>query len=107
MSKTNEQCVGCDLYKDGHCTKYRANGAANPSSKEWFTENVSSGCHLDASDAFIPVNRVCRHSSIFGNYYFGITDEDIERLKNGEVMALVNEYGIFIGYVEEEEDGDV
>lgn len=87
----NKLCEGCDLYKNGHCMKYRLNGAAKPSDADWLdsvTENEGE---------FIPINRMCRKGSIFGNTYIGLTLEDIERLKKGEIIHIPGEYGIFIG----------
>lgn len=52
------------------------------------------------------VDRMCRKSSIFGNLYFYITDEDIKALKNGKILFHVDEYGIFIGYKKGEETND-
>ena len=86
----NEKCHGCDLYTDGHCTKVRKNGKCNPSDRSWFYDEAE----------FIPVDRMCRHSSIFGNDYIGLTIEDIERLKNGEILHIGGEYGTFIGLAE-------
>ena len=41
---------------------------------------------------------ICQKSSIWGNYYIALTDEQIEAIKNGEVFALLHEeYNIFIG----------
>lgn len=90
----NEKCNGCDLYTDGHCTKVRKNGACNPSSRDW----------LDDEAEFIPVDRMCRYASIFGNDYIGLTMDDIERLKNGEILHLYGEYGTFIGLAEVMDD---
>ena len=44
------------------------------------------------------MNQMCCESSLHGNYYFYVTDEDIEALKNGKVLFYVDEYGMFIGY---------
>ena len=46
-------------------------------------------------------DRMCRKSNIFGNDYVGITLDDIERIKNGEILHISGEYGTFIGFVEE------
>lgn len=46
---------------------------------------------------------MCRKSSIWGNEFIGLTDDDIERLKNGEVIHIAGEYGTFIGFVKKEE----
>lgn len=41
---------------------------------------------------------VCKLGSIFGNYHIGLTDEQIEGIKNGEIYAVLHEeYNIFIG----------
>lgn len=85
------KCEGCDLYTNGYCTKFRQNGKAKPSTREW----------LDEYGELIPEYRMCRKSSIFGNVYVGITLDDIERIKNGEILHISGEYGTFIGLVDE------
>lgn len=32
------KCEGCNLYVNGHCTKFRQNGKAKPSTREWLDE---------------------------------------------------------------------
>ena len=90
-----EKCQGCDLYKNGHCTKWSKNCSAQPSTIKWFTDDPIEKLE------FTSVDRVCRKSSIFGNYYIAITQSDIDRLKNGEVGYILDEYGTFICLVEE------
>lgn len=90
-------CEGCDLYRNGHCIKYRKNGKAEPSTREWLYEDLGIS-ELE----FISEDRMCRKSSIFGNDYVGITLDDIERIKNGEILHIRGEYGTFIGLVEKE-----
>lgn len=92
----NEKCNGCRLYENGHCTKYRKNGACDPSTRDFLDTN---------SRAFIPVDRMCEYSSIFGNVYVGLFPEDLEKLKNGEILHIPGEYGTFIGLVEVKDDG--
>ena len=87
----NEKCKGCDLYKKGHCIKYRSNGDAKPSDADWL-DNVT-----EIDGEFISIDRMCRKGSIFGNTYIGLTLEDIERLKKGEIIHIPGEYGTFIG----------
>lgn len=62
-------------------------------------------CYCDGNGIYVfddkceKVNKkdVCRLGSVFGNYHIGLTDEQIEDLKNGEVLALLKqEYNIFI-----------
>lgn len=89
-------CNDCDLYKDGHCIKWRKNGTPDPSHKGWFDLDG-----LSEPKEFISVNRMCRRSSIFGNEFIGLTNADVERLKNGEVIHIGGEYGTFIGYIED------
>lgn len=90
------KCEGCDLYINGHCAKYTKNSKAEPSTREWLYED------LDITELeFISEYRMCRKSSIFGNDYVGVTLDDIERIKNGEILHISGEYGMFIGLVEE------
>ena len=92
----NEKCEGCDLYKNGHCTKWRNNGEAKPSTRDWLeTYNKH-----DKEAGFISVDRMCRKGSIFGNFYIGLTRTDIERIQAGEIIHIPDEYGMFIGFVE-------
>lgn len=93
MREVNE----CSLYKDGHCTKWRKNGKCRPSTEDWLDER------LDVCD----INAMCEKSSIFGNEYYYVTDEDIEALKSGKVLYKRSEYGIFIGYMPETGDEQV
>lgn len=44
------------------------------------------------------INQVCRKCSIFGSDFILLTDEDIEALKNGKVLYLIDEYGTFLAY---------
>ena len=96
----NEKCIGCALYSpDGRCIKLRKNGKCNPSTAEWFVPDK-----YDEPKRFIPIDRMCRYGSIFGNDYIGLTLDDIERLKNGEVIFVSGEYGIFVGMMPEEKE---
>lgn len=95
----SELCKGCDLYKKGHCTKWSSNGKAEPYTRDWL-DTVSEN-----EGEFISLQRMCRKGSIFGNTYIGLTLEDIERLKNGEIIHIPGEYGTFIGLKEVNKDG--
>ena len=91
------KCEGCDLYENGHCRKFRENGKAEPSNRDWLD-------YLDYSEVdYISEYRMCRKSSIFGNDYIGLTLDDIERIKNGEILHIPGEYGIFIGIIDKKE----
>ena len=96
------KCEGCDMYIDGICKKYGDNGKAWASNRYWLDRYKS----LDDGAGFISENRICRKSSIFGNEYIGLTLDDIERIKNGEILHIPGEYGTFIGLVAEEEEND-
>ena len=76
----------CDLFKDKHCTKYRKNGKCRPSDLEWCDEELK----------VIEADQMCRYSSIFGNSYFYITEEQLDALKEGKVLYECGEYGTFI-----------
>ena len=40
---------------------------------------------------------VCQKSSMFGNYYIALTEDDIQTLKDGGVLAVLEqEYNIFV-----------
>lgn len=81
----------CDLYKHGYCTKYRKDGKCQTLGRDY----LDSIEQLNGS--FITVDQMCRNCSIFGNFFIGLTLEDIERIKNGEIVHIPDEYGIFIG----------
>lgn len=92
----NKTCEGCDLYKNESCTKWRKNGKCEPSTRDWLIRT-----EYDEPMNFVPVDRMCRKSSIFGNEFIGLTENDIERIKNGEVIHIPGEYGTFIGFISE------
>lgn len=71
--------------------KYDARKKCIPSDINWCDEKLKV-CES---------NQMCRKSSIFGNFYFQLTDDDIEKLKQGKILFTVDEYGIFIGYKKE------
>ena len=96
------KCDGCDLYVDGRCKKYGDNGKAWASNRHWLDRYKS----IDEDAGFISENRICRKSSIFGNEYIGITLDDIERIKNGEILHIPGEYGTFIGLADKEKEND-
>lgn len=45
---------------------------------------------------------VCQKSSMFGNYYIVLTEDDIQTLKDGKVLAVleqeynIQEYNVFV-----------
>ena len=90
----NNKCEGCELYENGYCTKRRKNGTANPSTRDWLSRDK-----YDEPLNFISVERMCCQSSIFGNEYIGLTQSDIDRIKNGEIIHIPGEYGTFIGFI--------
>lgn len=92
---TNDICVDCSLNKNGRCTKFERTFACKPSARDWL-ESIDA---LDGS--YISVDKMCRYGSIFGNSHIGLTLDDIERIKNGEIVHIPGEYGIFIGLKEE------
>lgn len=54
-------------------------------------------CLFDEKVTNIENKDVCKMSSIFGNYYISLTDNQIDALKNGVILGLTNqEYNIFI-----------
>ena len=85
----SEKCILMD--ENGHCTKWRKNGKCIKSDVTW----------CDDALELIEPDQMCRKSSIFGNYYFYITEEQLEALKNGKVLCDVDEYGIFIALQKE------
>ena len=34
------KCEGCDLYRNGYCVKYKKNGKAESSTREWLYEDL-------------------------------------------------------------------
>lgn len=46
--------------------------------------------------AIIDRHQSCSSTSIFGNYVYEITEEHIQALREGKILADRDEYGIFI-----------
>ena len=87
-------CPFCYGENGDDCSKWSSPYTkCKPSTLEWCDTQFQ---HCD-------MNQMCCESSVYGNYYFYVTDEDIEALKNGKVLFYVDEYGMFIGYKKEDE----
>ena len=80
--------------KDGHCTKRRINGICRSSNLSWCEDPAKT----------IDIDRMCEYSSIFGNEYVYITEEQFQALSEGKALYIpVNdEYGCFIALKNEE-----
>ena len=80
----------CDLMDSiGRCKKFGSplRKCENCMAKEsWFMDTFKT-CDME---------NVCRRTSIFGNSYYEITEEDIEALRQGKVLYDIDEYGTFI-----------
>ena len=76
----------CRFLKNGRCFKRDGRTRCNRSNESWFDSELYI-CEIDD---------VCEKSSIFGNRYFAITEEHLEKLKAGKVLYYVDEYGAFI-----------
>lgn len=77
----------CYKSADGHCTKWRSNGKCEPSTVNWCDEPVD----------MIEVDRMCENSSIFGNTYNFITEEQLNELRAGKAIWVGDgEYCHFI-----------
>ena len=59
--------------------------------KQNFDEELSS----------ITPEEIEESASVFGNFYFGVTAEQLEELKAGRVLYSRDEYGIFFALVDE------
>lgn len=85
----------CDLkLENGCCNKWNRKSKCDPSTINWFDD------HMEV----IEINQVCRKSSIFGNYFYIITKEQIEALLEGKVLYACDEYGMFIALKPETEE---
>lgn len=51
------------------------------------------------------MGQVCRKCSIFGNDFILLTNKEIEALKAGKVLYIVGEYGTFLAYGGEQDEG--
>lgn len=60
----------------------------------WCDGNGNLTC--DEPFEVIEKREMCAKSSIFGNDYLQITEENIEDLRAGKVLYLGGEYGIFV-----------
>lgn len=52
---------------------------------------------------FISKSEMCAKCSLFGGSFITLNDEMIERLKNGEVIKLINEYSVMIKWEKQNE----
>ena len=84
--------MDCEYYCDGLCKKFHSKQYCRPSLTSIFD---------DYPDEFISKDKMCEKASIFGNYYIGLTKDDIKKLLSGEIAHIGGEYGIFIGYIGE------
>lgn len=72
------------------------------------------GCYCDGNgylspdEVVEPIDKkdMCKKSSLFGNFYIGLTDEQIEALKNGAVFVSYGEYNFYIIHSEKESIGE-
>jgi hypothetical protein len=78
----------CRCFKDGECHKWHKPTKCEFLDISHFTDKFDT-CEM---------NDVCRRASIFGNAFYTLTDEDIEKLKSGKVLFDIDEYGTFIAY---------
>lgn len=86
----------CPGYKEnGYCRGYWGGKCkvTEKSMSERFYEQFRQISLLD----------VCLQSSLFGNDYYIITDDDIKALKSGKILYSSGEYGTFIKYNQDEE----
>ena len=82
----------CDQFVNGKCKKYGKPERCEQCDIREFDEEFT----------VIDMSEVCRKSSMCGNYYFLITEKDIEALRQGKVLCSVDEYGIFIALERED-----
>ena len=89
----------CQFYDEGNgnCTRWKSPPMkCRPSSLKWFEDSFHQ-CDM---------NQVCCYTSPYGSFFFSLTDEDLEALKNGKVLFAMGEYSIFIACKEESEQDD-
>ena len=72
----------CCLYKNGMCNKWRKEYKCRPTSIEKFDE-VFSTCEI---------GETCERASIFGNYLYRLTDEDIDGWK--EIIGFSDDWAV-------------
>lgn len=90
------KCDYADEIKNGMCAhkSCRCNGIVEK--EEFFID----GYKFET----IEIKDICKESSPFGNYYLRLTDADIQTIKNGGVLGVLDEeYNIFIAYKGEAE----
>jgi hypothetical protein len=80
----------CKLCKNGKCQKWVRERKCETLTTSYFDERFKV-CEME---------KVCEEASIYGNTFFFLTDEDIEKLKSGKVLFDIDEYGVFIAYKE-------
>ena len=83
----------CD-YADERCKRRNKDGWCKH--KQMYCDG--NGCFpFDEKVTVVENKDVCKMSSIFGNYYISLNDNQIDALKNGGILGLTNEeYNIFI-----------
>ena len=82
-------CEGCEFFENEHCRKYGKNSRCYKHTRK----------DLKRSFKFIQPDEICASASIFGAEDLCLSDEDIERLKKGEIiLAECWEYSVYIGY---------
>lgn len=85
--------IDCKFRDDkGRCTKYgRHPFKCGPFTVDSFSDKLN----------IIDMDEACKRGSIFGNSFFFITEEQIEKLRNGKVLFAIDEYGTFIALKKE------
>lgn len=79
----------CVFWNNEECEKYSGFGKRTEC-KKFDIRDFDRGLYD------IDMIEVCKESSIYGNRYFSITEENIEALRAGKVLCSIDEYGMFI-----------
>lgn len=89
------KCDYADKIKNGMCARMRRSCNGIFEEEKYFGRDELETMEMKA---------VCKNGSPYGNYYFLLTDADIETIKNGKVLGTRDEeYNIFIAYKGETE----
>lgn len=94
----------CEYNKDGKCLRW----GSGLISKECESLSASFVSNEHFCTDYFQVHEaedICRVGSTRGNEFVYITDQDIEALKAGKVLFGEDEYGLFLKYKGEKDEG--
>lgn len=105
MSEGKNECPY--LAMDGVCTRQKGETALRqiigPYPRVCAQVDSLADCFNTKLDA-IEMSDLCITESPHCNYYFTISEVDIEQLRKGKILCNVDEYGIFLRFKSDDEE---